>query len=325
MQALRNDEAARLAALAAYDILDSAPEKPFERVVRLVRKLLDVPMATVTLIDQDRQWFKARHGIEASETERKVAVCDHTIRARDPLMIPDLREDPRFRDIPAVSADSPIISYLGIPLVNEDGFALGALCAMDSVPREHAPEQVAILSDLADMVIDWMEMRRISRTDFLTGAMTRRAFRLELEKEMARFDRHRRPAAIVLFDIDHFKRINDTHGHAAGDEVLKAVVAECRERLRTGDIVARLGGEEFCLLLPETETADASVVAERFRAAIEAIELEDLPDLSITSSFGIAPLLPAHDTPEAWIHAADRALYRAKETGRNRCCLAEED
>lgn len=322
---LIRDEAARLAALAEYEILDTAPERPFERVVHLVRTLLDVPMATVTFIDQDRQWFKARRGVDASETERKVAVCDHTIRSVQPLMVPDLRADPRFCDIPAVSADPPILAYLGIPLVTEDGFALGALCAMDHEPRDFSPEQVALLGEFAGLVIDWLEMRRMAQSDFLTGAMTRRCFLKELDKEIVRYRRYARPAALAVFDIDHFKSVNDTYGHGGGDDVLKAVAATCQATLRSGDVLARLGGEEFALLLPESDTAEATGAAERLRMEIERMRVPSLPDLRVTASFGVAPFSSDYGFTDEWLAAADRELYRAKHDGRNRTRTVGED
>ncbi|MBX7481577.1 sensor domain-containing diguanylate cyclase [Qipengyuania qiaonensis] len=318
---LLRDEASRLAALAEYEIMDTASEKPFERIVQLVRTLLGVPMATVTFIDKDRQWFKARRGVEHSETERKVAVCDHTIRSIQPLVVPDLRADPRFRELPAVTDSPPIQSYLGIPLVTEEGFALGALCAMDHQPREFDPEQIALLREFAGLVIDWLEMRRIAQTDFLTGAMARRSFLKELNKEIARHVRHRRPVALAVFDVDHFKSVNDAYGHGVGDEVLKAVVSTCEKSLRSGDIVARLGGEEFALLLPESDASEAFAAAERFRTEIEAIRLPGLPDFRITASFGVATFIDDYGYPDQWIAAADGELYRAKHSGRNRTCM----
>ena len=142
---------------------------------------------------------------------------------------------------------------------------------------------------------------------------------------MAGYNRHGRDCAIVLFDVDHFKQINDTYGHGAGDEVLKAVVSECSGHLRGEDIIARLGGEEFCLLLPETDADEAALAADRFRRLVSQIAIPGLPDVAITASFGVAPLLGAYESPEDWVHAADRALYRAKESGRNRCCVASAD
>lgn len=316
------DEASRLAALAEYEILDTGPERPFERMVRLVQRLLDVPIATVTFVDKDRQWFKARRGLDATETARNVSVCDRTIRSHAPMVVPDLRQDPRFRDLSVVTDEPKIVAYLGIPLVTPEGFVLGALCAMDREPRQFSQEQIEVLGEFAEMVVDWLEMRRMAQSDFLTGAMTRRQFISELDRELGRHNRHQRPCAIAAFDIDHFKRINDSLGHGAGDDVLKAVVATCQAGLRNGDILARIGGEEFCLLLPESDENEALEAAERMRGLIEAMEVPGWPQLRVTASFGLACYQAAFDGHQQWFNTADRELYRAKEAGRNRVSVA---
>ena len=317
------DEDARLAALHEYDVLDTAPEQPFERIVRLVQKLIGVPMATVTFVDRDRQWFKARRGISLAETERSVSVCDHTIRNSDPLVVPDLAADARFAHLPCVTDTNPIQAYLGIPLLNEDGYALGALCAMDHSPREFTPEQIDILSEFALLVVDWLEMRRMAQTDFLTGTMARRSFLAALEKEIARVGRSGRPSTLCLFDIDHFKRINDTYGHPAGDQVLRIVSSLCQEGLREGDLLARVGGEEFAILMTETSAQDAFGIVERLRKAIKAASIGD-PGLKVTASFGVAQYAAEMAYPDVWLSRCDQLLYRAKDAGRNRAVMAED-
>lgn len=321
-QTLPLDEARRLAALAEYDILDTAPEQPFERIVRLVRMLIGVPVATITFVDTDRQWFKARRGLDVCETSRTLAICDHTIRTDQPLIVPDLRADARFASFLEASDIPPILAYLGIPLVTEEGFAVGTLCAMDFTVRDFSVDDIAVMRELAGVVLDLLEMRRAAQSDFLTGAMTRRAFVRDVEQEITRYSRHRRPAALVAFDIDHFKRVNDTHGHGGGDKVLQAVGKAGAAALRSGDILARLGGEEFALLLPETTLDKASEVAERLRRAIADLPIPGLPDLQVTASFGVAALTSNHGFPDEWMADADRALYSAKQDGRNRVCTA---
>ncbi|BBC71892.1 GGDEF domain-containing protein [Altererythrobacter sp. B11] len=317
--ACREDD--RLTALADYEILDTGAEQPFESITDLVRMTLNVPIATVTFVDGERQWFKARRGVDRSETPRDISLCEHTILTNEALVVPDTCQDARFRDSPLVRGEPHIASYLGIPLVNREGYALGALCAMDNVPRIFPPQQIEIMRKLAELVLDWLEMRRIAQRDFLTGILTRRALLQEAEREVTRFTRYARPGALAIFDIDHFKAINDRFGHPAGDAVLVAVAAACAPVLRAGDALGRLGGEEFGLLLPETGAADALGVAERFRAAIETLRLPDHPGIRVTASFGIAPLQAGCEAAE-WLERADRELYRAKHGGRNQCCLA---
>ncbi|MDR9440384.1 MAG: PAS domain-containing protein [Halomonas sp.] len=167
--------------------------------------------------------------------------------------------------------------------------------------------------------------RHLATVDMLTGAPNRRHFMHCLEAELARVKRHGEEACLVMFDADHFKRINDTFGHAAGDEVLKALVTAGREQLRTPDILGRMGGEEFAILLPETSLDAALEVAERFRRAIAALQVAS-GDASIrlTISLGVVALR-VQDSPDSAVERADKALYRAKERGRDRVCHEGEE
>jgi len=321
------DEAGRLAALARYQILDTPTEPQFDRITSLVRSVLEVPISVVSLLDQDRQWFKSCIGLNVRQTARDVAFCDRTIRADEPLVVGNAAEDERFKDNPLVTGEPGIRAYAGVPIRTPDGYNLGSLCAIDTKPRTFTPDQIEILKKFADLVMDEIELRQIASVDELTGFLTRRAWLEEAKKAIARAHRHGRPASIAIFDLDHFKSVNDRFGHPAGDKVLEAVSASCRETVREGDVLGRLGGEEFACLMPETAQADAMTVAERHRARIAqlSIAIDDprTARLAITASFGVACLGPSVSTPEAWLTLADRALYEAKKAGRNRCILAD--
>ena len=168
------------------------------------------------------------------------------------------------------------------------------------------------------------EVERLSTTDPLTGLSNRRHFDGAAKLEVMRARRYGRPLSAVMMDLDHFKRVNDTFGHTVGDRVLVAVSGLCLGLARKMDLKARLGGEEFCLLLPETPVESASVLAERLRADIEAMPLEaDGQAFRITASLGIAGYA-AGDELEAVLERADGALYAAKESGRNRVVLARQ-
>jgi diguanylate cyclase (GGDEF)-like protein len=170
------------------------------------------------------------------------------------------------------------------------------------------------------------ELERLSVTDELTGLANRRRLMAELERELRRSDRHGHPFAILMLDVDRFKRFNDTWGHPAGDAVLKRLANTLRECVRDVDTLARYGGEEFMVILPETPAAEAARVAERIRAGTEqdrfTPEGSDA-ELGVTVSIGYA-VFPEHaGTPDSLIEAADQALYRSKKTGRNRVSAAE--
>ncbi len=169
------------------------------------------------------------------------------------------------------------------------------------------------------------ELDRLSRIDALTGVMTRWAFEQRLIEEIERARRFDHPLPLLMADFDHFKRVNDTWGHHAGDAVLRSFVSMCQQACRVHDLVGRLGGEEFTLLLPETEIGAAVVVAERLREAVAQRPIDlDTPgqSLHVTVSVGVAQLR-ASDGASELIQRADRALYAAKAAGRN-CVRCEE-
>src|SRR6478672_400969 len=162
------DEQARLTALRSYQILDTEPEAAFDDLTLLASQICGTPMALITLIDEDRQWFKSERGIGIRETERSVAFCTHAIKQPGRIMeVPDTREDARFRENPFVTGQPHIRFYAGAPLVTPDGYALGTLCVVDKVPRELRPEQQQALRVLARHVMTQLELRR------RTGALTR--------------------------------------------------------------------------------------------------------------------------------------------------------
>lgn len=177
------DEARRLATLLQYDVLDSPPEEAFDDLALLAAQICQVPTAMVSLIDQDRQWFKARVGMEAPETPRNVAFCAHTILHADHLLeIRDARADPRFADSPLVTQDPHVRFYAGAPLVAPNGQALGALCVMDRVPHELSPQQRTALRALSRHVVAQLELRRQGR-DLAREAGERSRDKLLLEQQ----------------------------------------------------------------------------------------------------------------------------------------------
>ena len=322
-----HDEEARVAALHRYDVLDTEPEAPFDKITNLVKMLLSVPMSAVSLVDTNRQWFKSKQGLDVCETSRDISFCTHAIQSREPMLVPDATQDARFADNPLVKGPPGIRSYAGVPLKTPDGYNVGSLCALDTVPREFERGQIELLCNLAALVVDELELRRIAESDYLTGAMTRRAFIAHVEKAIAKYRRTGTSSTLLLLDIDRFKSVNDTFGHAAGDTVLKAVSARCQEVIRSEEVFGRLGGEEFAVLLQGTNASGAMVAAERLRLAIEDMEVPGEPPLKVTASFGVSVLSGDHAmlsavTPEAWLAIADQGLYTAKASGRNRCCLA---
>jgi urea transport system substrate-binding protein len=167
------------------------------------------------------------------------------------------------------------------------------------------------------------ELHRLATTDPLTGLTNRREFLSAVHNELRRMQRHARPAAVFMLDIDHFKRLNDLYGHDVGDRALVEVARQVRQMLRSHDVFARLGGEEFAAFLPETDIDSALQTAERVRASVAALRLTvDHQPIGFTCSIGVTILDPLADTPESALKRADAALYAAKAAGRDRVVRA---
>jgi GAF domain-containing protein len=146
------DEAQRLEILRQLCLLDTPAEERFDRHTRIAASALDTPMAAVTLVDRDRQWFKSRRGFDAPETPRDQAICSHAVYHQEPVIVPDTLHDPRFADSPLVVGEPHVRFYAGIPLKVGDGAPVGTLCVMDYRPRDLSAEQVQVLTDIARLV-----------------------------------------------------------------------------------------------------------------------------------------------------------------------------
>lgn len=323
-----NEEEARLAALDRYEILDTEPEEAFDRITRLTKTVLQMPIVIVSLADKDRQWYKSSQGVEGTEYPRHdSSFCRHAIKQTEPFIVSDTLEDPRFAENPRVVGAPKVRFYAGVPLRSRDGYNIGTLCSMDTKVRQLSSDQVEILRDLARLVVDELELRLLATTDSLTGAMSRRAFLAEARRDVARAERERDELSCILIDLDHFKSINDTYGHGVGDLVLQRVVAKVKSELRPSDYIGRLGGEEFAVMLPGASQDLALDVAERIRSAVAAMAIQvSAGEIGVTVSVGLATRTPAEKSIELLLENADAALYEAKSGGRNRTvCYAQSD
>jgi anti-sigma regulatory factor (Ser/Thr protein kinase) len=157
---VHDNEGSRLAALGRYRILDTEPERSFDDLTLLASQICGTPMALISLVDANRQWFKSRVGVSVTETSRAISFCAHAIGSRDILVVPDASRDHRFRDNPQVTGDHRIRFYAGAPLVTPDGYGLGTLCVFDRVPRTLTPDQLAALDALRRQAEGKLELRR---------------------------------------------------------------------------------------------------------------------------------------------------------------------
>lgn len=318
MQQAAADDA-RLEALDRLDVLDTPSEPAFDRVARLIRLIFEVETALVTMIDGHRQWYKAAIGTPHTEVPLSESFCRHTLLSPLPLIVPDATQDPRFASNRHVLAPNGVRFYVGMPLVTPEGLAIGSICAIDSRPRQVTEREIDILAELAGLVMTGLELRLEATSDSLTGLATRRAFKADAEKYVALARRHRSQLSVITFDIDHFKAINDVYGHASGDMVLRAVAQVAQSSMRRSDVLGRIGGEEFAIVLPDADATAAMAVAEKLRHAFRALEFPgSRPPIKISASFGVATLDPGCDDLDTVLLKADEALYEAKRSGRNR-------
>jgi diguanylate cyclase (GGDEF)-like protein len=350
------DEAARMEALDVYQIMDTPAEQAYDDVVKLAAAICDVPIAMVSLLDTERQWVKARVGLEVSQIPIQDAFCSHAIASEMEVMeVRDMANDPRFANHAFVIGEPGIRFYAGAPLVTPSGVKLGTVCVIDRVPRALDSRSKAALLALSRQVVSLLELRHTeaklrsmavtqqlrqlqlegyqkqlesvnellrqqAMLDPLTGLNNRRAFDDALCEELARTERTGAPMALIFVDVDRFKEFNDQFGHIAGDQALQQVASVLLAQARPYDQVARYGGEELTLILPDTGQSAGMAVAERIRLAIEDFAWPRFP---ITVSVGVAVATDSW-TGVGLLDRADRALYQAKRTGRN-CVVFLDD
>jgi len=187
------------------------------------------------------------------------------------------------------------------------------------------PVVIGLSTDITELHELKEELQRQSRSDGLTGVANRRGFDEQAQAAFAHSRRHATPLSLIAVDLDHFKRVNDVLGHLAGDRVLLGFVDCCRSTLRSEDLLARTGGEEFCILLPDTDLDSALVLAERLRERVGECCVDPLnPALRISASLGVSSALPQDPGFASLLSRADHALYSAKQQGRNRSCVLRE-
>ena len=187
---------------------------------------------------------------------------------------------------------------------------------------ERPREMALVLRDITELTRIKQEMERLAHTDFLTGLANRRYFMQRLHEETERVKRGHQPMSVLLLDMDSFKRINDTHGHDVGDRVLQVIASVTKEVKRVSDVAARIGGEEFAMLLPDTDRDGAIKLAQRLRRTIneQVIAAAKGALIQVTASIGVATMSHADHGLDHILTHADRALYRAKDSGRNQVC-----
>lgn len=311
------DESRRLETLRALNILDTAPEERFDRLTRLAKRLFNVPIALVSLVDTDRQWFKSCMGLAATETTRDVSFCGHTILDDDTLVVADAALDPRFADNPLVTGPPGIRFYAGCPLRAANGSKLGTLCVIDTAPRSFGADDLALLRDLAHMAEQELAAVQLASMDELTLLSNRRGFERLAQQALNMCRRMGKPAEMLYVDLDLFKQINDRFGHAEGDRALADFARLLRETFREVDVIGRLGGDEFAVLVTNADEHTLAEPLARLSAAVHAHNSDAARGYALRYSVGAAQFAPErHPGVTELMAAADARMYAQKQLGR---------
>lgn len=311
------DETARLEALRELNLLDTLPEERFDRITRLAQHLFEVPMALISLVDAERQWFKSCIGVPVRQTPRSISFCAHAILGESPLLVADTLLDPRFHDNPLVISAPRVRFYAGVPLRVTNGSRVGTLCVLDHRPRSFANGRIGLLCDLACIAERELCAAQLATVDELTGLNNRRGFEALARQAMNLGARSKLPMSLLYFDLDRFKQINDRYGHAEGDRALASFARLLKSALRGSDVVGRIGGDEFVALLNGADAAHASAFVDRLSAAVAEHNRSAAPYGGLGFSVGVVQTdaEPGKSLGEL-MQRADAEMYKRKRQQR---------
>lgn len=348
---LPENEVKRLKALQEYNIIDTLPELSFNDITRLASHISGTPIALISLVDSNRQWFKSKIGLEVEETPRDISFCSHAILENDVLVVPDTLEDERFSDNPLVTGEQKIRFYTGSPLVTVGGEALGTLCVIDRKPRNLNEVQMESLRALTRQVMDQLELRKhideearykrklveyqkileesnvrletASLTDDVSGFHNTRFLHNFLDRYLESEHHEKSELSLVFFDMDNFKKVVDTHGHLIGSKVLREVAEAVYKQLGSQDYIVRYGGDEYVVILPDQGKDTARIKSEKMKQEISSTNFLNKEGLSIklTASFGLATYPEDAGDKRHLLAEADKCLFMSKESGKDRLTI----
>ncbi len=285
--ALPKNEKTRLHTLHSLDILDTPAEERFDRLTRLAQRMFETPIALVSLVDENRQWFKSCIGLDVRETPRDISLCGHAILGEDVFMVPDATKDERFADNPLILSGPKLRFYAGCPMKYMDGSKLGTLCIIDTEPRVLTDKDLGLLKDLTELAESELAAIQMAKLDDLTKIPNRRGFISLAQNSLNLCARKKIPTSIVFFDLNGFKLINDKYGHTEGDAALTIFANHMITTFRESDVIARLGGDEFVALLTDATHEIANDIVMRLQQSVEKYNRSASRGYDILFSAGI--------------------------------------
>lgn len=307
------DEAKRLATLRGLNVLDTPREERFDRLTRMTRRMFRVPIAGISLVDAERQWFKSSMGLTARETPRDLSFCAHAILSDRLMVVDDSLADERFEDNPLVTGEPHVRFYAGFPIKAGNGCRLGTLAIIDHDPRGLNAEEREAMRDLAAMVERELLVMQPATTDALTGITNRRGFLSMAQRCLSLCARHDFPASLILFALEHLP--HDTgRGDQPESELAITTFAELmRTSFRESDVFARLDTHEFALLVTHTDADGAQKCVLRLRERIAKESRTLPPDVRLDFAAQVIEFDASRfNTVDAWLGEARKSLRRRR-------------
>ena len=295
--------------LDAIELLGEGRDERFDRLTRLARRLFDAPLAFLSLSDSELQWVHSRIDVDEQRLPAEISFCDPSLIEDEVLIVPDATQDDRFRDHPLVVGLPEIRFYAACPVKGPDGRSLGTLSVVDHEPRSIGSDDVRVLEDLAQMLEQELRSLSLAMRDELTGLTNRRGFDTLAGQTIAMCRRVGEPATLLYFDLDDFKTINDTLGHTGGDRVLRTFADHLSATFRDSDVVSRMGGDEFCVLLTGATASEVERPLSLLEGRLRTGEGEPLVSFRV----GVASYDPErHKSVRSLVHDADLLMYERK-------------
>jgi len=308
---------------------------------------LGTPFVIAALNRRYRQWYLCEHGTDGYSGADLQTYFARMHLSQTRFDVADIGEEAFFSSNIQGLEIPQFKSMAGVPLTDPNGKRFGTLCIADTEIRQMTDAELTLLSsfgrlvsndicvrsaaryavrDLIELEHEKCDLFELATIDPLTKALNRRAFMRFSERELARFKRDNGQLSALMLDIDHFKQVNDVHGHAAGDKVLSKMVSIASSVLRQEDLIGRLGGEEFAIILVDSDVEAAARVADRIRLAIKQVKFpSETGPFNVSVSIGVSEPLYNEASINDALERADAALYRAKRSGRDRVELATEN
>ena len=311
------NEPQRLSELHALKILNTPAEERFDRLTRLAKRLFNVSVSVVSLLDAEHQWFKSGEGITASQTTRDISFCGHAILQDEVMIVADAREDERFHDNPLVTGEPYVRFYAGCPLHAPNGAKVGTLCILDSQLRTFGQENAIALRDLASMAEAELVNFQAATSDELTQISNRRGFMALGQMLLKECALRHCFACLAFFDLDQFKQINDNFGHREGDRALMDFADALKINFRQSALFARLGGDEFVVLFIDADEQQANARLAAFRTELARYMAPLERRYQLDFSVGTVEFDPAEPQPlTGLLSQSDDVMYRHKKARR---------